>query len=163
MDIRLGDRRLKLISANRTITALSGLRMGIHWDNDRQQWQIVSLVRDWGDQVIEVARENGAVGIMVRPKDERQFTMSEIFGGFARGIYDLDRRDHPLSRTEVKLDNLGGYLDMVIDADGLAFFAMYACVETMNDQYCLYLNRSDPLVGGLSAPMGRLIKQFFGS
>ena len=154
---------MKLIPANRVVTALSGLRMGIHWDNSTKQWELKSLVRDWGDQVIEIARENGAVGIMVRPKDERQFTMGEIFDGFAKGIYDLDRRDHPLGKVEVRPDKLGGYLDMIIDADGLAFFAMYACVETMNDQYGLYLNRSDSLVGGLSAPMGRLIKQFFGS
>ncbi len=164
-DLRLGERRLKLLPTGHRLLMGDGIEANVFWDNHGKKWKLVGLTETGGGRKTEIKRENGDMTITIRPIDDDSFWIGDVVDCFKEGIIKLDDVQRPLFEGKrVEPDFLGGMIQIEIDEDSVAFYSRLAIADELFPEtlYCLYLKKSDPMAKGLCEPMTQLLSQYFG-
>lgn len=162
-DLRLGDRRLKLLPTSCRLLLGDGTETDVLWNDQEKKWKVVGLTKILQDRKVKIKRANGDMTITVRPTDDDLFWIRDIVDRFKEGIVKLDDVQRPLEGQRVEPNFLGGMIQIEIDGDSLTFYSRLADADELFPEtlYCLYLRKDDPLAKGLCEPMTQLLGQFF--
>lgn len=162
-DLRLGDRRLKLLPTSCRLLLGDGTETDVLWNDQGKKWVVTGLTKIREDRKVEIKRANGGTSITVRPKNENEFWMGDVLYRFGNGIVRLDEALRPLGNRRVEPYQLGGMIRIEIDPDSLAFVSMHADELDMDPFYYLYMKKNESLAKGLCEPMTKLLGKFFGA
>lgn len=162
-DLRLGDRRLRLLPSGHRLLLGNGIEANVLWNDEEKKWDVVGLTKIFQDRKVKIKRVNDNMTITVRPADDDLFWIEDVVDRFKEGIVKLDDVQRPLEGQRVEPNFLGGMIQIEIDDDSLTLYSRYADADELVPEtlYCLYLRKNDPLAKGLCEPMTRLLGEYF--
>jgi len=163
LDLRLGDKRVKLFPDKHPIPLPDGTVAGVKWEEGLGWWNLVELNKIRGDERFVIqAQGYGALSVVIKPIDtDRQYWLPSV-RQFQNGLARLDEKFLPFGEA-VDTEQLGGVFELGLDNHELTFYAIYTGGELFDPiHYQLSLERSDPACRHLCEPMVRLLAQVFG-
>jgi hypothetical protein len=78
IELRLGDRRLKLLPAGHRLLMWDGLEAHVLWNDQGKKWEMVGLTKICEHRKVEVKRANGDTTITIQPKNDKEFWMGML-------------------------------------------------------------------------------------
>ncbi len=162
-ELRLGDRRLRLLPAGHRLLRWDGVEVNVLWNDQGKRWEVVGLTKICEHRKVEIKRTGDDTTITIQPINDKEFWMGDVIYRFGNGIVRLDEALQPLGNQRVEPYQLGGVIRLEIDKDSLAFISMHADERDIDPFYCLYMKKNQPLAKGLCEPMVQLLGKYFGS